>query len=121
MKLAVCTSFKNDKVKTLFMNSNEPLFIRQCYGVVAYAEDVDKRVTGHINNWHYYFITEKGNYIIFQSPEILNNYNAQEGKDNQDKFDIKPFTFDVISNIDSDKVYKLDMFDKLRLVKWFAI
>lgn len=116
MKLEARFNFENDQVRTLFMNSNVSSFIRDCYDTSGYAQDVNQCVTKHMKNWNYYFVTDSGNYIIFESLELFEaNYNDKP------KYEVKLFTFDVISKINSDQIFKLQMFHRVTLVEWYAI
>lgn len=105
-KPKVLSQLKDEKLKVLFKNSTDFRLILSCYTTPGYTRDIERHVKP--DEWKYYFINKDGNYVVMN--EMVDFY----------EYDIKPFDFEMIRHIDSEKVYKIWPRGNY-LVEWYSI
>jgi hypothetical protein len=120
IKTAIAPVIEDEQVRMLFMNSNEFDFILVCYASFKtdnsrYIKDFNNHLSVQLKTWKYYYITHKGNYMMSADEELPADF-AKIVADNH--YELKVYSFDVISKICSDKIFKI--WDHTKYIEWYC-
>lgn len=114
MKLEASVYFTDEKVRTLFMNSNDKDLISDCYIGPAYAKELNKKVSKEIKKWKFISIAKDGFYVFETEddiPDAERNSILTSG--------YVPFSFEMINKINSDILCRAEF--HYGIIKWYDI
>lgn len=117
LRFKIVENLADENVKTLTLNLRElsSFPTMDFYTSSEYCKDMNRHVSRYLKNCKFYCINNEGKYILALSLDDFTTFNELA------EYEKLLFDFDVIKCIDSTKLYKIERFDKLRLVEWWTI